>query len=202
MTNLKLNNNLKHKTVKTETINSKSDVGDIPKILTKRDIEKDGLDNDMNNDNINNDDNKKVNFMELLNVVKKQKGNEIKQDISDLRNVMKKNDSGLLQIKKLDEEINSLKKELEETYLKNKELDSEIFKKRNEINELNIKKQEISIIKTKTNIIPKKTQLVPAQTTNLLYNKTNIRPKIKEKRFHSDAMRSEIKIDKTQSFLT
>lgn len=101
MTNLKLNNNLKHKTVKTETINSKSDVGDIPKILTKRDIEKDGLDNDMNNDNINNDDNKKINFMELLNVVKKQKGNEIKQDISDLRNVMKKNDSGLLQIKKI-----------------------------------------------------------------------------------------------------
>ena len=94
-------------------------------------------------------------------------------------------------IKKLDEEINSLKKELEETYLKNKELDSEIFKKRNEINELNIKKQEISIIKTKTNIIPKKTQLVPAQTTNLLYNKTNIRPKIKEKRFHSGAMMSD-----------
>ena len=94
-------------------------------------------------------------------------------------------------IKKLDEEINSLKKELEETNIKNKELDTEIFKKRNEINELNIKKQEISIINTKTNFIPKKTQLVPAQTTNFIYNKTNIRPKIKEKRFHSGAIMSD-----------
>ena len=104
MTNLKLNNNLKHKTVKTEPRNSKSEIGDIPKILTKRDIEKNNLNNDINNvsiNNINNDNKKKINFMELLNVVKKQKGNEIKEDILDLRNVMKKNDSGLFQIKKI-----------------------------------------------------------------------------------------------------
>jgi len=104
MTNLKLNNNLKHKTVKTEPRNSKSEIGDIPKILTKRDIEKNNLNNDINNvsiNNINNDNKKKINFMELLNVVKKQKGNEIKEDILDLRNAMKKNDSGLFQIKKI-----------------------------------------------------------------------------------------------------
>ena len=104
MTNLKLNNNLKHKTVKTEPRNSKSEIGDIPKILTKRDIEKNNLNNDINNvsiNNINNDNKMKFNFMELLNIVKKQKGNEIKEDIIDLRNVMKKNDSGLFQIKKI-----------------------------------------------------------------------------------------------------
>ena len=101
LTNLKLNNNLKYKTVKTDPRNSKSDIGDIPKLINKKDndIEKNNLNNDINNVNINSD-NKKINFMELLNVVKTQKGNEIKQDFSDLRNVMKKNNSGLLQIKK------------------------------------------------------------------------------------------------------
>ena len=104
MTNLKLNNNLKrYKAVYTEPSNSKSELGEMPRVFSKKSIQKVDVKNDIKNIKINKNENqnKNMNFKELLNLVKNQENNQINQDFSDIRKFVRKNTNGLSQIKKL-----------------------------------------------------------------------------------------------------
>jgi len=99
-----LNKNYKIKTAYTESRNSKNsknDYGENSKILVKLYNEKEDLDNNINQVKINKYDNKDIDFRKLLKIVKNQKDNKINNDFSDIRNVIKKNNSGLLRIKKI-----------------------------------------------------------------------------------------------------
>ena len=105
------NNNAQKKSIYTEPRGSKSDFGEIPKLMPKN---KNGIENkrydDINN-NINTikinklNDNKNVNmgFRELLNMVKKGSDYKFKIDsnFSNLRDENKKNNNGILQIRKI-----------------------------------------------------------------------------------------------------
>jgi len=102
MTNLKLklNNNLKkYKAVYTEP--SKSDFGEVSRILSKKSIAKLDIKNDIKNIKINKSDNNNMDFKELLNLVKNQKNNQLNKDFSDIRKIFEKNNNGLSQIKKI-----------------------------------------------------------------------------------------------------
>ena len=104
MTNLKLNNNLKgYKSIYTEPRNTKSESGEVSRILSKKSIVKLEVKNDIKNIKINKNENKNKNidFKELLNLVKKQENNNINQDFSDIRKFVRKNTNGLSQIKKI-----------------------------------------------------------------------------------------------------
>ena len=106
-----LNDNGQKKSIYTEPRGSKSDFGEISKFMLKN---KNGIENkrydDINN-NINNikintlNDNGSINigFRELLNMVKK--GNDYKckidSNFSNLRDEIKKNNNGILQIRKI-----------------------------------------------------------------------------------------------------
>ena len=104
MSNLKLNNNLKgYKSIYTEPRNTKSESGEVSRILSKKSIVKLEVKNDIKNIKINKNENKNKNidFKELLNLVKKQENNNINQDFSDIRKFVRKNTNGLSQIKKI-----------------------------------------------------------------------------------------------------
>ena len=104
MSNLKLNNNLKgYKSIYTEPRNTKSESGEVSRILSKKSIVKLEVKNDIKNIKINKNENKNKNidFKELLNLVKKQENNHINQDFSDIRKFVRKNTNGLSQIKKI-----------------------------------------------------------------------------------------------------
>ena len=91
----------------------------------------------------------------------------------------------------LDDEINAIKNEIAKANLESQEYDTKIINKRNEINILNIKKQELINTAPQKQFKPKKKILVPTQNTYLLFNKTNIRPKIKLNKFHAGPMISD-----------
>ena len=102
MSNLKLNNNLKgYKSIYTEPRNTKSESGEVSRILSKKSIVKLEVKNDIKNIKINKNENKNIDFKELLNLVKKQENNNINQDFSDIRKFVRKNTNGLSQIKKI-----------------------------------------------------------------------------------------------------
>ena len=106
-----LNDNEQKKSIFTEPRGSKSDFGEISKFMVKN---KNGIENkryddinkNINNIKINNlNNNKSVNigFRELLNMVKKGSDYKCKIDsnFSNLRDEMKKNNNGILQIRKI-----------------------------------------------------------------------------------------------------
>ena len=96
-----LNNNYKNKTVYTESRSTKNDLADNSKFAVKQNDEKEDFDNNIIKLEINKYDNKDIDFKKLLKMVKSQKGNKINNDFSDIRNVVKKNNNGLLRIKNL-----------------------------------------------------------------------------------------------------
>ena len=99
MFNLKLNKNHKTKTLRTETLHSKSDIG------FKKNFEKDDSNLDISSTKTNNIKNN-FKFIELLNLTKNQKDNKINQDFSDIRNIIKKNNNRLSQIKNINNNDN------------------------------------------------------------------------------------------------
>ena len=100
MTNLKLNNNLKkYKSGYTEP--SKSDFGEVSRILSKKSIVKLDIKNDIKNIKLNKNDNNNMDFKELINLVKNQKNNHLNKDFSDIRKIIENNNNGLSQIKKI-----------------------------------------------------------------------------------------------------
>ena len=100
MTNLKLNNNLKkYKSGYTEP--SKSDFGEVSRILSKKSIVKLDIKNDIKNFKINKNDNNNMDFKDLINLVKNQKNNQLNKDFSDIRKIIENNNNGLSQIKKI-----------------------------------------------------------------------------------------------------
>ena len=99
MFNLKLNKNHKTKTLRTETLHSKSDIG------FKKNFEKDDSNLDISSTKTNNIKNN-FKFLELLNLAKNQKDNKINQDFSDIRNIIKKNNNRLSQIKNINNNDN------------------------------------------------------------------------------------------------
>ena len=104
MTNLKLNNNLKrYKAVYTEPGNPKSEYGEVSGVYSKKSTIKLDVKNDIKNIKINKNDNndEKMKFKELLNLVKIQKNNKINQDFSDIRKILTRNNSGLSLIKRI-----------------------------------------------------------------------------------------------------
>ena len=104
MTNLKLNNNLKrYKAVYTEPGNPKSEYGEVSGVYSKKSTIKLDVKNDIKNIKINKNDNndEKMKFKELLNLVKIQKNNKINQDFSDIGKILTRNNSGLSLIKRI-----------------------------------------------------------------------------------------------------
>ena len=95
------NKGYKKKTLYTEPRSSKSDIGENSPIIIKQSKEKEDLKNNENKIKVNRYLNKDIDFRKLLKMVKNQKDDKIKSDFSDIRNVVKKNNNGLLRIKKL-----------------------------------------------------------------------------------------------------
>ena len=93
---------IKRKTVDTEPINSKSEVGDKPKISVKNKIEKR---NYININRINPNKlgiNKNIGLRELINMVKRKSDNKcrIDENFSNLINNVKKNNDNILKVRK------------------------------------------------------------------------------------------------------
>ena len=105
----------KRKNIKTDPINLKNNVDNITKYLVKNDNnnknEKEKI-NYLRNSNKTSsnyiNDNERFGFRKLLNMVKGQSDNKIRLDnnFSNLRNVVKKNNNGLLKIRKIKNEKN------------------------------------------------------------------------------------------------
>ena len=95
---LNVNYDNKKSTIKTEPRYSKSDIGEINKFKT---IIKNG-----NGNKKNLAENESIGFRELLNMVKKRSDNKCKIDsnFSNLRDEIKKNNNGILQIRKIKNE--------------------------------------------------------------------------------------------------
>ena len=87
------------RTIRTEPRNSKSDIGVNIKIIKKKNCEKNNL--DYNDIKINKNDRKNIDFNKLLKIVNNKEDKKIIHDFSDIRNIVKKNNNGLLLIKKL-----------------------------------------------------------------------------------------------------
>ena len=106
--NLKYDNKQKN-TIKTEPRDSKSDIGEISKFWIKN---KNWNENKKNNGEVslnktnNLTENGNMGFRELLNMVKKRSDNKCKIDsnFSNLRAEIKKNNNGILQIRKIKKE--------------------------------------------------------------------------------------------------
>ena len=108
--NLGFENTLK-KTINTEPRGSKSDIGEISKFLVKNKNYNENKRYEDNNININAskisniNDNENMGFRELLNMVKMRSDNKCKiNGFHNLRDKIKKNNNGILQIRKIKNE--------------------------------------------------------------------------------------------------
>ncbi len=102
------NNNIRKKTIKTEPRDSKSDIGEISKNIIKNKNWNGNIKLEETNINKGNNlnDNENIGFRELLNMVKKRSDNKCKihSNFSNLRDEIKKNNNGIIQIRKIKSE--------------------------------------------------------------------------------------------------